>query len=85
MLSWLLYADLNAPEFWSTCSQWFWLFEVFWCISVIPVKLSISFLLVRIAGIKQAYVYSLYAVCALTTIMNLIALFYIVFRCAPVS
>jgi len=61
------------------------LFEVFWCLAVIPVKLSIAFMLVRIAGVKRLYTHSLYAVSALVAVMNLIALFYIIFRCTPVS
>lgn len=65
--------------------QWFWLFEVFWCIAGIPVKLSIAFMLARIAGVKRNYVVSLYVISGFVTAMSLIALFYIIFRCSPVS
>ncbi|KAK6383270.1 hypothetical protein LTR65_010326 [Meristemomyces frigidus] len=60
-----------------TLNQWFWLFEVFWCISVIPVKLSISFMLGRIAVAKRPYVIGLYFMSALLTIMTLLG------KCQP--
>lgn len=65
--------------------QFFFLFEVFWCVSIIPTKLSISFMLMRIAGPKKMFVQSLWVVSALFTIMNMIAFFYIIFECTPVS
>jgi len=65
--------------------QFFFLFEVFWCVSIIPTKLSISFMLMRIAGPKRTFVRSLWAVSALFTTMNMIAFFYIIFECKPVS
>lgn len=65
--------------------QWFFLFEIFYCISIICIKLSISFMLVRVAGPMQKYIYALYVCSALFTISNLIALFYIIFQCQPVS
>ncbi|KAK3673433.1 hypothetical protein LTR78_006667 [Recurvomyces mirabilis] len=63
----------------------FFLFEILWCITVIPTKLAISFQLARIAGPKQFYVYILWAMSAIQTIVSLVALFYIIFRCKPVS
>jgi hypothetical protein len=65
--------------------QWFFLFEIFYCISIIFIKLSISFTLIRVAGPMRRYIYSLYVCSALFTISNLIALFYIIFQCKPVS
>jgi hypothetical protein len=41
-------------------------------------------MLIRIAGIKRYYTYSLYAASAILTLVNLVALFYIIFRCSPV-
>ena len=41
-------------------------------------------MLIRIAGPKKAYVYSLHVAAVILTVMNLIALFYIIFRCDPV-
>ncbi|CAG5184112.1 uncharacterized protein ALTATR162_LOCUS10916 [Alternaria atra] len=65
--------------------QYFFFFEVFYCAAIIPIKLSISFMLIRIASRRKTYIYSLYAVSAMFIVMNLIALLYIIFQCAPVS
>lgn len=65
--------------------RWFFLFEVFFCIAIIFIKLSISFMLARIADPLRGYVYALWTASAMVTVMNLIALFYIVFQCSPVS
>ncbi|KAH8900015.1 hypothetical protein GQ53DRAFT_835996 [Thozetella sp. PMI_491] len=64
---------------------WFFLFEVFYCVTIIPIKLSISLMLVRIAQGRKAYVWSQYVVMGLFTTMNLIAAFYIIFQCSPVA
>ncbi|KAF2136967.1 uncharacterized protein K452DRAFT_312771 [Aplosporella prunicola CBS 121167] len=65
--------------------KWFFFFEVFYCVTVIPIKLSIAFTIIRIAAGRKLFVYSQYVVCAMFTIMNLIAALYIIFRCSPVS
>lgn len=65
--------------------QWFFFFEVFFCLAIIPIKLSIAFMLMRVAGPKKKYIYSLWAMSSLFIVMNLISFFYIVFRCKPVS
>jgi hypothetical protein len=72
---------LLGPDVW----QWFFLFEIFYCIAIIFIKLSISFTLIRVAGPMQKYTYSLYVCSTIFTISNLIALFYIIFQCKPVS
>ncbi|KAK4119673.1 hypothetical protein N657DRAFT_626517 [Parathielavia appendiculata] len=64
---------------------WFFIFEVFYCVNIIPVKMSISLALIRIAENRKVYVQIQYAVIALFTTMNLIAGFYIIFHCNPVS
>ncbi|KAK6077880.1 hypothetical protein SCUP234_01042 [Seiridium cupressi] len=64
---------------------WFFLFEVFYCVAIIPIKLSISFMLVRIAENRDWFIYCQYTIMAMFTIMNLIAAFYIIFQCSPVS
>ncbi|ORY63386.1 uncharacterized protein BCR38DRAFT_436705 [Pseudomassariella vexata] len=64
---------------------WFFLFEVFYCVSIIPIKLSISFMLVRIAQNRKIYVYSQYGMMGIFTTMNLIAALYIIFQCNPVA
>ncbi|KAF9691478.1 hypothetical protein EKO04_010452 [Ascochyta lentis] len=65
--------------------QWFFFFEVFYCAAIIPIKLIISFMLIRIASNKTKYTYSLYAVSGMFTAMNLIAMLYIIFHCLPVQ
>jgi hypothetical protein len=64
---------------------WFFLSEIFYCISIILIKLSISYMLLRIANGQKAYVWSLYVTMVLFTSMNLIACFYVIFQCWPVS
>jgi hypothetical protein len=61
------------------------LFEVFYCVTIIPVKLSISFMLVRIAENRKVYIYIQYVIMAMFTFINLIAAFYIIFQCDPVK
>ncbi|TKA65866.1 hypothetical protein B0A55_07942 [Friedmanniomyces simplex] len=65
--------------------MWFWLFEVLWCLAVIPVKLSISFMLGRIAVAKRPWVIGLYIISVLVTTITLLGFFYIIFRCTPIS
>jgi hypothetical protein len=65
--------------------QYFFFFEVFYCAAIIPIKASISFMLIRIASNRNTYVYSLYVVSAMFVTMNLIALLYIIFQCQPVQ
>ncbi|KAF7557997.1 hypothetical protein G7Z17_g285 [Cylindrodendrum hubeiense] len=54
-------------------TMWFFLFEVFYCINVIFVKLSIGMMLVRIAKNRKTYAYVQYGVMGMFTTMNLIA------------
>ncbi|KAI0129103.1 hypothetical protein BJ170DRAFT_594920 [Xylariales sp. AK1849] len=65
--------------------QWFFLFEVFYCVTIVPIKLSIGFMLVRIAENRKVFIYIQYVIMAMFTLMNLIAAFYIIFQCNPVS
>ncbi|KAH9809540.1 hypothetical protein Tdes44962_MAKER06148 [Teratosphaeria destructans] len=65
--------------------MFFFLFEIFWCLSVVPTKLSISFMLMRVAGPLRTYTWLLWGMSALFTVMDLVAFFYIVFQCTPVS
>lgn len=61
------------------------MFEVFYCVAIIPIKLSIAFQLIRIAAGRKFFVYSQYVVAGMFTTMNLIAALYIIFQCKPVS
>ncbi|PQE22039.1 cation-transporting atpase 4 protein [Rutstroemia sp. NJR-2017a BBW] len=65
--------------------QYFFFFEVFYCASIIPIKLSISFMLMRIATGRKGFIYSIWGISAMFTAMNLIAMFYIIFQCSPVQ
>ncbi|KAH9887420.1 hypothetical protein F4778DRAFT_797375 [Xylariomycetidae sp. FL2044] len=64
---------------------YFFLFEVFYCINIIPVKLSIALMLLRIAQGRKVYIATIWATIGLFTTMNLIAGFYIIFHCNPVA
>ncbi|KAK8008778.1 hypothetical protein PG991_011329 [Apiospora marii] len=64
---------------------WFFMFEVFYCVTIIPIKLSIGYMLVRIAQNRKVYIYAQYGIMAMFTVMNLIAALYIIFQCNPVS
>ena len=65
--------------------MYFFLFEVFYCASIIPIKLSISLMLIRIAQNRKFYVYAQWAMMILFFIADGGALFYIIFQCTPVS
>lgn len=65
--------------------MYFFLFEVFYCASIIPIKLSIALMLIRIAQNRKAYVWAQWAMMALFFIANGGACFYIIFQCTPIS
>ncbi|KAF3766707.1 hypothetical protein M406DRAFT_231224, partial [Cryphonectria parasitica EP155] len=65
--------------------MYFFLFEVFYCASIIPVKLSISLMLIRIAQNQKPYIWGSWAMMMLFFLADGGALFYIIFQCAPVS
>lgn len=64
---------------------YFFLFEVFYCGTIIPIKLSIALMLIRIAQNRKIYVYAQWAIMTLFFIADGGALFYIIFQCKPVS
>ncbi|EGP82560.1 uncharacterized protein MYCGRDRAFT_16614, partial [Zymoseptoria tritici IPO323] len=49
-----------------TAMMWFFFFEIFFCVAIIPIKLSIAFMLMRIAGPKRIYTTILWVVTVLT-------------------
>ena len=61
------------------------MYEVFYCTSIIFVKLSIAFMLNRIAGNKKIFIYINYGIMALCASVNLAAALYIIFQCDPVE
>lgn len=65
--------------------MYFFLFEVFYCGTIIPIKLSIALMLIRIAQNRKGYVWSQWAMMTLFFIVDGGAMFYIIFQCSPVS
>ncbi|KAI0475400.1 hypothetical protein GGR56DRAFT_511463 [Xylariaceae sp. FL0804] len=64
---------------------YFFLFEVFYCINIIPVKASISLILVRIAQGRRPFIMAQWFIIATFSVINLTGGLYIIFQCAPVS
>ncbi|KAH9870913.1 hypothetical protein J1614_006485 [Plenodomus biglobosus] len=64
---------------------WFFLYQVFYCTSIIFIKLSIAFMLNRIAGNKMIFIYTNYGIMGLCASVNLAAALYIIFQCNPVE
>ncbi|KAF2085093.1 hypothetical protein K490DRAFT_47413 [Saccharata proteae CBS 121410] len=65
--------------------KWFFFFEVFYCATIVPIKLSIAYTLLRIASGQKLYRWSMYFIIGLFTTMNVIAAIYIIAQCTPVS
>ncbi|KAJ5366760.1 hypothetical protein N7541_000701 [Penicillium brevicompactum] len=65
--------------------KFFLIFEVGYCAAIIPIKLSISWMLIRVAQGRKAYLYVQYGVIALFVSMNFIALIFILTNCTPVE
>lgn len=69
----------------SPIKKWFFFFEIFFCIAIIPIKLSISLMLMRVAGPKKNYTYALWGMASLFILANTISFLYILLRCTPIS
>ncbi|KAJ6125706.1 hypothetical protein N7523_003326 [Penicillium sp. IBT 18751x] len=65
--------------------KFFLIFEVGYCAAIIPIKLSISWMLIRVASGRKEYLYVQYVVIATFVIMNIIALIFILTNCIPVA
>ncbi|KAL2831464.1 hypothetical protein BDW59DRAFT_157891 [Aspergillus cavernicola] len=65
--------------------KFFLIFEVGYCAAIIPIKLSISWMLIRVAEGRKMYIYTQYAIISLFTVMNIIALIFILTDCIPVQ
>jgi phosphotransferase system glucose/maltose/N-acetylglucosamine-specific IIC component len=65
--------------------KYFLIFEVGYCAAIIPIKLSISWMLIRVAEGRKIYLYVQYVVIATFVIMNIIALIFILINCIPVE
>ncbi|KAK3677338.1 hypothetical protein LTR78_002876 [Recurvomyces mirabilis] len=71
-----------------TIYNWFWLYEIFWCLAVVPVKISIALTvgrLGRVASGKRPYIITLYGLVTILALITIGGMFYIIFRCTPVS
>ncbi|KOS36272.1 hypothetical protein ACN38_g13000 [Penicillium nordicum] len=65
--------------------KFFLIFEVGYCAAIIPIKLSISWMLIRVAQGRKAYLYTQYAVIGTFMTMNIIALIFILINCIPIE
>ncbi|KAJ5753671.1 uncharacterized protein N7511_007824 [Penicillium nucicola] len=65
--------------------KYFLIFEVGYCSAIIPIKLSISWMLIRVAEGRKIYLYVQYVVMATFVVMNIIALIFILINCIPVE
>ncbi|KAL4882178.1 hypothetical protein BJY04DRAFT_217500 [Aspergillus karnatakaensis] len=65
--------------------KFFLIFEVGYCAAIIPIKLSISWMLIRVAEGRKIYIYIQYATIAVFTLMNVIALIFILINCIPIE
>ncbi|OQE81605.1 hypothetical protein PENNAL_c0040G07590, partial [Penicillium nalgiovense] len=65
--------------------KFFLIFEVGYCAAIIPIKLSISWMLIRVAQGRKAYLYVQYVVIAMFVLMNIIALIFILINCIPME
>ncbi|KAI4927831.1 hypothetical protein J4E85_006343 [Alternaria conjuncta] len=79
------FAKPGNQKYVETAYFWFFLYEVFYCTSIIFVKLSIAFMLNRIAGRRMVYIYINYGIMGLCAATNLAAILYIIFQCWPVE
>ncbi|KAH8900972.1 hypothetical protein GQ53DRAFT_633272, partial [Thozetella sp. PMI_491] len=71
--------------YYKTGMFWFFIYEVFYCTSIIPIKLSIAFMLNRIAGNRKTFVYTNYCIMFLCAASNFASTLYIIFQCDPVA
>lgn len=78
-------AEKTDVDYETVGMMYFFLFEVFYCAAIIPVKLSISLMLIRIAQNQKYYIWTAWAMMVLFFLADGGALFYIIFQCKPVS
>ncbi|GKZ27759.1 hypothetical protein AbraIFM66951_006602 [Aspergillus brasiliensis] len=65
--------------------KFFLIFELGYCSAIIPIKLSISWMLIRVAEGRKAYLYTQYVVIVVFVLMNIIALILILTHCIPID
>ncbi|RAQ44841.1 hypothetical protein AFGD_009335 [Aspergillus flavus] len=77
---------LNEPEnqrYQAEGQKYFLIFEVGYVAAIIPIKLSISWMLIRVAEGRKLYINIQYGVIAMCATMNIIALIFILINCTP--
>ncbi|KAJ5133171.1 hypothetical protein N7526_004536 [Penicillium atrosanguineum] len=77
------FAEPGNERYEAEGKKFFLIFEVGYCAAIIPIKLSISWMLIRVASGRKEYLYVQYAVIATFVIMNIIALIFILTNCIP--
>ncbi|PWY82142.1 hypothetical protein BO70DRAFT_371111 [Aspergillus heteromorphus CBS 117.55] len=75
----------GQEQYYAEGQKFFLIFEVGYCSAIIPIKLSISWQLIRVAERRKAYLYGQYLVIAIFAIMNVIALIFILINCIPID
>ncbi|KAL6229154.1 hypothetical protein BDW75DRAFT_225540 [Aspergillus navahoensis] len=78
-------AEPGNEKYQAQGQKFFLIFEVGYCAAIIPIKLSISWMLIRVSEGRKKYVYTQYVVIALFTTMNIIALIFILVNCIPIE
>ncbi|PYH91745.1 hypothetical protein BO71DRAFT_39935 [Aspergillus ellipticus CBS 707.79] len=75
----------GQEQYYISGQKFFLIFEVGYCSAIIPIKLSISWMLIRVAERRKAYLYGQYLVISMFAVMNVIALIFILINCIPVN
>ncbi|KAL1630512.1 hypothetical protein SLS56_004786 [Neofusicoccum ribis] len=65
--------------------KWFYLAQLFFCISILFAKVSIALQLVRIASQKRAYLLGLYAIIGVIVVSLSFTTIYLLARCSPIK
>ncbi|EIT75615.1 hypothetical protein AO1008_10804 [Aspergillus oryzae 100-8] len=73
----------GAEDWIMTSAVYFLIFEVGYVAAIIPIKLSISWMLIRVAEGRKLYINIQYGVIAMFATMNIIALIFILINCTP--
>ena len=79
------FARPGNQKYVETAYFWFFFYQIFYCTSIIFIKLSIAFMLNRIAGRRMIFIYTNYGIMGLCAATNLAAILYIIFQCHPVE
>ncbi|KAI9934355.1 hypothetical protein ASPWEDRAFT_151946 [Aspergillus wentii DTO 134E9] len=81
-------ARLEEPgneKYFAGGQKFFLMFEVGYCAAIIPIKLSISFMLIRVAEGRKVYIHIQYVLIAVFVTMNVVALIIILINCIPIA